>query len=477
MTEVSFTPKSSILHRKRHLQWLSYLALGSILNAAVWGLVFFYLKVTPTTYTSNWGVRIVAEDDAEVNITLPDVGTASKSGGDAPKVVPSRDLRSDYIYIVTRPDVIEEAAQKVSMSPKEFGEPRVQTDRGSIIIAFEMDGASPTLAQKKSLALYQAMTEKIEDLREVELERKQQNVRGTLEAARQRLNEAQSKLAQYQAGSSLKSDEQITNLSVSIEELRRTNSELVAQGQGVSNRLKQLSGDVDLSQEAADAYILQADEVFQQLSQAYSQTNTELTNSLSRLTPNNPQVISKRAALEQTANALKERGELILGKPVSLETLVRLKSLTLDPKVRIAREDLYKNVVTSKATEQELIGQNRELDRQIDQLEGRLNTLTQERFTLASLRRDAQIAEAIFTSTLARLDLGEGNIYSIYPPIQMVAAPTLPDLDEPTSPERKKVLLGGAAGSFLVTTGIVLFWLEKRRPKKKAAVSDPLSYT
>ena len=57
-----------------------FLFWGIGLNGLVWVLAFAYLKLTPPTYTSQWGVKIL-EIDSGVEVVLPDGGRATPSAG------------------------------------------------------------------------------------------------------------------------------------------------------------------------------------------------------------------------------------------------------------------------------------------------------------------------------------------------------------------------------------------------------------
>jgi uncharacterized protein involved in exopolysaccharide biosynthesis len=67
-----------------------------------------------------------------------------------------------------------------------------------------------------------------------------------------------------------------------------------------------------------------------------------------------------------------------------------------------------------------------------------------------------QIAEAIFTSTLAKVDLSKSDPYGSFPLLQLVEDPDLPE--EPTAPRPQLVLVGAALGSTLITLALTLIW-------------------
>jgi uncharacterized protein involved in exopolysaccharide biosynthesis len=130
--------------------------------------------------------------------------------------------------------------------------------------------------------------------------------------------------------------------------------------------------------------------------------------------------------------------------------------------VEASRGDLFQEAVNSRASQSGLRSQTQELANQIGGLEGRLRQLSQEQFTVDRLERNLQVAEAIFASAVAKLNLSEGDIYSVYPPVQLAAEPTLPDEDKYVSPSPIVAIGGALAGSFLATTGLLLLWANRR---------------
>lgn len=460
MKHAVITQNFPLLSRLQKQQWYFYLVLGIFLNAAVWGLVLIYLKVLPQTFTSYWAISVMGNEPG-FDVTLPDSGKATPYNTYGQGAL--QDPRKDYLYLANSPTTLEDAAAKVGLSAKKFGKPKIVVDEGSRIIAFEMKGPSPTEAQQKSIAFYQTINQKIEQLRSAELERRNKNVQATLQAARRKVNEYKNNLSRYQALSNFSSSNQISELAKSIEQLRQRQAELLAQKRGLVSRIKELSNDLNLSPpELADAYKLQADEVFKQQLEKYAQASTALVNLSSRFKPRSPQLIHIRAELEAAAAALQKRGSSILGRPISQETLMHVTPITLDPKVTVVREELYRNLLNTRTDQQGVTAQNEELQRQLDHLERRLRNLTQDQFTVDTLKRDLQIAETIFANNTVKLELGKESIYSDYPSVQLVVKPSLPNPDEPTAPNTLSGLLGGLAGSLILTTGLILLWNDKR---------------
>ncbi|MGL5880376.1 MAG: hypothetical protein ACRC2V_21725, partial [Xenococcaceae cyanobacterium] len=354
----------------------------------------------------------------------------------------------------------DKAAKKLDMSVREFGEPKIKIDENSDLIAFEIKGKSPAEAQHKAWMMQELIVLQIDRLRRVELERQQKETQTILESARRKLNAAQERLSKYKVSSGLAAQEQIEKLSATIEELRRQRVDVVAREQGLKNSFSQLSNDLKLSsKEAADAYKLQADNVYKQYLEEYSQSRRELANLASQFTSKHPAFKAKQAQVNESANALQKQANYVLGRTVSLD---KLSNLAL-PTSTLTQDDMFEDLVTNRADRQKLVGQNRQLETQIVELETRLRNLSKQTMEVDRLKGDLQIAEAVFKATLAKLDFGKENIYSNYPPAQLVIEPSLPDTKEPTTPSTNLALLGGLTGSFLVTTGIFLLQSDKSR--------------
>ncbi|WP_204368507.1 hypothetical protein [Neosynechococcus sphagnicola] len=152
---------------------------------------------------------------------------------------------------------------------------------------------------------------------------------------------------------------------------------------------------------------------------------------------------------------LLKRGRLLLGRTINQFALERL-SLDNSNGSGIKRGELFQQLVQLNSEHQGLVGQLAVLTQQIDQLETRLNLFSQKQSILDRRFRELQIAEAIFTSTLAKVDLGNSDPYGSFPLLELVEDPSLPE--EPTAPKPKLVVIGSICGSILITLGLTLIW-------------------
>jgi uncharacterized protein involved in exopolysaccharide biosynthesis len=179
-----------------------------------------------------------------------------------------------------------------------------------------------------------------------------------------------------------------------------------------------------------------------------------LTTNTSKWGENHPEVRKERARQTAAQKAMSQRLQLLLkGRHQDLIDLLRLGGDT-------TRNALFQDLISLDSKRRGLQEKCRELSRLIEEMEERLNVLTSNAASLDDLERDHQIAEAVFTSALARIDTGKSDIYVSYPLIQVLDAPTLPI--KVISPNPPLVIIGASAGSLFVIAGLVLMW--KRKP-------------
>lgn len=435
-------------------RWLRYIVLAGLTNTVILGSSIQYLKVAKPTYTSEFALLLTGASFG-VNVNLPGIGQATSSSTSSLSSS-TYDARANYEFIFTSDAVIKSAAAIAKIPEEQFGKPRIKLIDNTTIMQFELTGKSPEEARRKSLAMYQAMVNETNTLRTGEITQRREPTEKILLATQLKLQEAQKRLSNYKTRYDLSFPEQIGNLSSNIEQLRRQLAEAKAQEQLTDKRIGKLVTLLGLSpQEAADAFLLHADQFFQQSLKDYSQAAAKRELLLADFTSNHPTVVNESKRQEGTLGALLQRSQYILGKPITTERLNRL-ALAVNGS---GRDALFQSLVSYYSEQQGLKAQIKTLDFEISQLEKRLDTLSVRQSTLENLKRDAQIAEATFASSLTKLDLGQGDIFAAYPLIQMAVEPSLPT--DPTTPKKGLVLAGAAMGSVFSTLGLCLVWIRK----------------
>ncbi|MCY7322414.1 MAG: hypothetical protein LH660_11595 [Phormidesmis sp. CAN_BIN36] len=458
--------------------WQSYLLLGLVANASIWGLSLLFLNVAKPVFTSQWAVSLPASRSSS-SVNLPQIGGGS-SQVSSPFDNKTQDPRENYKFIITSESVLAEAAKQLNMSAQKFGEPRVKIVDSSTLMIFEVKGSNPQESKDKSIALYQAFEAKLVQLRQQEAIEKNQGIKAALKDSQQNLETTQERLSSYKARSGLVSSGQIDQLSNAIEDLRKQRAVVLADQQQAGARLKQLSANLNVSApQAAEAFALNSDQLFLRNLQDYSTATAETGILSARLGPNHPAIVQQRMKQEAARAAMLDRSRSLLGRAVEPATLAQLNigSSTNDVKTGSARDTLFQEVVTAQVAEQGFRASAATLDRQISLLEEKLRTLAQYGSTLDGLKRDMQISEAVFSSTLGSLNLGKAELFGSYPQVQLVSDPSLPET--PSSPKKSLVLLGAALGSILVSSGIAGLWLlmHKKSASRRASPADLNAYS
>jgi DNA-binding NarL/FixJ family response regulator/uncharacterized protein involved in exopolysaccharide biosynthesis len=437
------------------------LVLGGLLLGGIWGGGLAYLTFTKPTYTSSW---VVALPDASstTDVTVPDVG-AARSEKNSPYESQVSDPRENYRFLITTDGVMAQAADQLNMPQKEFGKPIPKLLVNTTLLQFSIDGASPVEAQQKAIALQTALTEKIQQLQTSEVNQQDRSLQQAYAEARQKLDLAQKRLAEFKARSSLGSTAQLQDLNANIEALRRQESETQAKLAEITANLSQLSQELELlPQEAIAAVTLKSDPLFQTYQRIYNENNAALISLTAQFSDSHPLVQEKREIFQQSQARVLQQAQNLLGRPVSL---AELSQLSLDtgntPSDRAA---LFQQLIQLQNQERGLNAQAQGLRTQIQQLEARMANLTQKGAQLTSLERDVQRAEAVYTSTATRLDLSNANSSGSYPPMTMVTPPNLPE--EPSSPKTMLTKAGMALSSVLILMGMLLFLLRYLRQRR-----------
>lgn len=449
------------LSRTDKLRWSRYIFVSTCTNGLIWGSSILFLAFAKPVYTSTWALVLPAGVNA-VNVNLPDIGQAATSSGSGGATANS-DPRANYEYIFKSDQVIAMAAKNAKLPTELFAEPRFKNIDNTTLMQIEVTGPTPEMARRKSYALYDAMVERLNQLRISEIHQRQGPTQRILLSTQAKLEAAQKSVSAYKLKSGLTSTVQVETLSSNIEQLRRQRAELASQQSLAEARLQKLSRDLGLSpSEAADAFKLQVDQIFAQNLKNYSESTSTLKVLLAKFGRNNPRVVTELKRQAASEVAMRQRAQSVLGQPLLPKTLTNLALAASG--AGSGRDALFQNLVTYQSDASGSAAQVRKLDQQIGVLEARLRWMSQRQSSLESLKRNEQIAEAVFASTLAKLDLGQSDIFAAFPLIQIAVEPSLPE--KPSSPKKGLVFAGSAFGSILTTTGLWILWIRKPWIKK-----------
>ena len=437
-----------------------YPAIWLIANTLLWTASIAYLILKSSTYKSEWAISLPV-GRSTTNVNLPNIGNAYSQSDSPFSNSEVSDPRENYKFLIETEEVREAAASQLNISAGKIEKPEIKIVDNTTLMRFSTEGKTPLEAYKKALALQDALEERLNQLREQQIEQQDWKLQRTLKSSKKQLQEAQKKLSEHKARVPVSTKEQMQDLSSNIEDLRRQRAEAEVQLKQVDASLKELSANLGMSVTAAtDAFMLQSDPLFKQYSSDYSRINGELVNLQSKFQPKNPAVIDKQAEKDEALSALVQRGQSVLRKPI-LPTFLEQLSLNDASSSSSDKAVLFQELISLQTQKEGFRNRARELERQVENLESRLSSLSPQESTLANLQRNVEIAEAIFSSTMTKLDLSRSEIFAYYPQIQMITQPNIPE--EPNSPKTLFVLIGSSMGSFFITTGLFLLWWRDRQ--------------
>lgn len=434
-----------------------------MVNAGIWAGALIYLATAKPKYVSEWAINIPGSASTS-SINLPNIGQATSQNYSA-YAGANYDPRENYKAIATSDEVLKAAATTVDMSLKKFGKPRIKIVDNTSLMKFEFKGSNPEIAQAKSTALQNTFEAKLDQLRYEEIAQQKTLLERGMEASRLKLKGAQRRLSAFKATSGLNSQEQLSNLAINIEELRKQRAELAAKQQQSQASFWELSNNLNLSSnQASDAFVLQADPLFQNYLKNYSEANSKLITLSAKFLPTHPTLFNIKTEQQTAQIALLNRAQALLNRPITMAFINQL-NFSNNESSGSRRAILSEQLVTTSVETKGITAQINALDIQIPQLERRLQKLSQQQSVMEDLKRDVQVAEAVFSSTITKLDLARTNLSASYPQIQILAKPSLPS--KPAGPTKNLVLLGATLGSLFFSSGIIGLWKAKSQQQKQ----------
>jgi uncharacterized protein involved in exopolysaccharide biosynthesis len=410
------------------------------------------LSWMPPTFSSEWSL-ILPGAGAGSAVNLESIGQASSTVS-SPYTNSALDPRINYKAIAESPPVLAAAAKRVGMTERRFGRPRIKTVDQTALLHFRIGGPTPSAARDKARALYTALQEQLERLRDDEAARREAGMQRMLGGFGRKLQHTQQQILDYQSAAGLVSVDQFEELALAVEAMRRTRAELRAAQRGAARQVEHLAGALGVTAaQAADALLLRADPLFQRLLGDYAAPAAKLAELSLKLGPKHPELVQERDRRETARAALLERARQLVDEA----DMGTLGLLMLEPNDH--RGDLFRELIAMAAKQAGMRSQIVELSNQITEMERRLEASTDDAATLADLQRTHQVATAVFTTALARQDIGKADLFASYPLVQLLAEPTLPE--RPDSLYLRLALAGGALASLLVTVGLALLWIRK----------------
>ena len=437
--------------------------VGAILSVMlVWMIIISYLVLTPASYSSRW-TFILPTSSSSSSVQVESIGHAQSTPSSpfgssqlSPKVI--------YKEIISSERVRRAAAKRLDMPLGAFGSPIVKLIDETSLINIEMRGRSPEIARQKARALIEAFDAQLDALRRDEIRRRADVVKESLETYQNNLKAARERILEHQRQTGVLSMNQFSEASTSMELMRRKLGDVRADMHRLVAEQERLIANSGLDAPTAALLVKLAGEPsFTKLALDFADANSLYQTDGGRMGAANPYLALSRTKSATAYKELKHVARVVSGdNPAQLDKVLFLMNNT-------QRAEIVKALVF---TQGQIAGKREELRT----LEGEFQLLSDDvkRMSgavarLEDLRKDHLVAEAVFTSALARLDTNKTDIYASYPMVQTLAAPDL--ADGKTSPYTLIAILAGILGSMLATAAWGMAWLGhmfgRKRWKKK----------
>ncbi|MCH2190332.1 MAG: hypothetical protein MK188_05350 [Gammaproteobacteria bacterium] len=388
---------------------LAILAILTILVAIA------YIKLEKPKYKTSW-VMLLPGTERSTSLSLDNLGEARSAGSNAYGSV-SISPKNTYKEIALSDAVIGAAAKEYGVETGAFTKPRIKLVDQTPAMVFGFKGASGEDLKFRAKLYNEIFHKVLDQLRKNEIERNYRGVESSLSEAKKRLRDAREAIVAYQNQSSLVSESQFQTWLVELETIRSALGQAEVRLASLKGRVNSELSQLGITLEQAKAFLLV------QASPANQEAMELLSTKLAEE--------SSQQKIYGTENPIrKELIKEIAGIRKNLATnLIPIPKLSSIPRARLYGL-LSKDIgVTLKALNQRIIeldGTQAEIDVLAHQQEATSNRIkkhAKEAAKLNDLQRDHQIAEAIFSSALAKLDTSRLDIYATYPLTQLLTEP------------------------------------------------------
>ena len=426
-------------------------ALGGPL-ALIWGITVAYILFAPDRFDSRMTL-ILPGTGVGGSLNLESIGQATTNTSSAFSS-PSLSPTENYKRLLTSDVVLREAARRAEEEEGDFPVPAIKLIDQTNLIEVEMPAGDPAQAQKRMIALQEAFVEALDKLRADEAVAREDADASRIAELEAKVDEAQKALLDFQGETGLVSLDQFAGRVTALDQLKASERDRrvqLAESRGGAGRLASAL-DISLG-EARMAMRLKADPQFRELLTRYaavSSQHTETGATLGDAHATMEELAAERGALR---SALGQRGAEVSGVGAS-----QVLSFT-DLAVTDTRERLFATLTERDANgsgHQAALG---ELRRQISQQSRDAGAMVSQASRLADLMRDLRVAEAVFSSALARLDTNKSDPFASYPLVQTLESPSLPR--QRSAPSPLFALAGAVAASLLTLFGFLLIWLRQ----------------
>lgn len=418
----------------------------------VWGLTFAYLAFAPVRYTSETTL-ILPGSGVGGSLNLNEIGQATAVTSSAfagTTLSPTENYKRLLMADIT----LRRAAAALGEDGDTFPEPTIKLLDQTNLILISISGDSPDHARKRGEAVRTTFLDLLSELREDEAATREAADRARIAELETKVQETQQALLDFQGRTGLVSLEQFDTRIGALDDLRGQERAARAQRAQAAAIRGRLAGVLQITpQNVRRALLLKADPVFGSLLDRYAAINTEATEAagtLGRAHATREELEAERASLRRELVA---RGGSVSG--LRSDALLGFADISVSD----GRERMFEALIGAEGASAGAEAMLAEIRGQIGEQSGKSGRLVAQASELADLLRDHQVAEAVFSSALARLDTNKSDPFASYPLVQTFEAPSLPS--GPSSPSTVIALAGAIAASLFILIGFALAWLRQ----------------
>ena len=419
---------------------------------AIWMLTGLYLVAAPRKFESNLSL-ILPGSGSGGSLNVEKIGQAQSSAASAfssTTLSPTENYKRLFMADVT----VRSAAQNAKEKEANFPAPVVKLIAQTNLIEVHIVGATPKQAQQRATALLDAFLAKLEKLRTDEAEK-----RGTADAIylgelATKVKETQRKLFEFQTKYGLVSIEQFNARIAGIDTLRDRALEMHAVASQNSARARRLLNTLEASPKFGNKILrLKSDPEFQQLAERHAALSSDAEQKSASLGADHADRALVDSERQSVRAAMATRGVLLTG--MTAQKVLE----SLDVNVSEGRSQLLVGMIDADAQSAGSGAALRQMQSELGARRRGAPALVTQASELTDLVREQRIAEAVFSSALARLDTNKQDRFASYPLVQVLEAPSLPRTQ--SSPSVMLAIIGAIASSFLVLFGVTLLWLRQ----------------
>lgn len=428
-----------------------FLCIALVLGL-IWLSTAAYLLLVPKSYQSDFTL-ILPGTGAGSSLNVESIGQAQSTSTSA---FSSSTLSPtvNYKQLLSADVTLRAAAAIISEDRDAFSDPAIRLVDQTNMIEVSVSARTPAQARDRAEALRNAFLAQLDSLRADEAASREVSDAKNLEILSEKVREAQRKLIAFQAKHGLATLDQFNNRVAAVDSLRDKESDMRAQARQLGGTAGRLAVNLGNSPRSANiAMRLRGDPVFQQLAASYAASNADASLKAGTLGAQHGTMAQAESERSELRAALLARGRELTG----LGDAAIISQIDLQ--LADGRSSLMQAMSLSDAqaagTRAALASIRGDLARA--QAESpKLIALASE---LADLHRDHRIAEAVFSSALARLDTNKLDPFASYPLVQTLAAPSLPKA--PASPSLVIALAGAIAATLLTLVSFGLLWIRQ----------------